>query len=120
VAPGTDFFGAPISKFKDKLPYTSPGQLFMFMNRVHQGGCRWGVAPPGKNFSKKSQRGDQGEIYPPPRRFFEKFKRKPQRGDQRKFFGLNSEMFLKNISFGSPFEISIEFRQKSLKNYDFV
>jgi hypothetical protein len=26
------FFGAPISKFKDKLPYTSPGQLFMFMN----------------------------------------------------------------------------------------
>jgi hypothetical protein len=29
-------------------------------------------------------------------------------------------MFLKNVSFGSPFEISIEFRQKSLKNYDFV
>ncbi len=28
-------------------------------------------------------------------------------------------MFLKNVSFGPPFEISIEFRQKSLKNYDF-
>jgi hypothetical protein len=27
-------------------------------------------------------------------------------------------MLLKNISFGPPFEISIEFRQKSLKNYD--
>jgi hypothetical protein len=26
-------------------------------------------------------------------------------------------MFLKNVSFGPPFEISIEFGQKSLKNY---
>jgi hypothetical protein len=44
----------------------------------------------------------------------EKFScKKSQRGDQRKFFELNSEMFLKNISFGPLFEISIEFRQKS-------
>jgi hypothetical protein len=28
-------------------------------------------------------------------------------------------MFLKNVFFGPSFEISIEFRQKSLKNYDF-
>jgi hypothetical protein len=28
-------------------------------------------------------------------------------------------MFLQNVSFGPPFEISIEFQQKSLKNYDF-
>jgi hypothetical protein len=50
----------------------------------------------------------------------EKFScKKSQSGNQRIFFGLNSEMFLKNVSFGSPFEISIEFRQKSLKNYDF-
>jgi hypothetical protein len=27
--------------------------------------------------------------------------------------------FLKNISFGPPYEISIEFWQKPLKNYDF-
>jgi hypothetical protein len=27
--------------------------------------CRGGVAPPGKIFRKKSQRGDQGKIYPP-------------------------------------------------------
>jgi hypothetical protein len=58
-------------------------------------GCRWGVAPPAKIFRKKSQR-----------------------GDQRKFFGLNLEMFLINVSFGPPFEILIEFRQKSLKNYE--
>jgi hypothetical protein len=55
-----------------------------------------GVAPPGKKISEKTQRGDQGKI-----------------------FGLNSETFLKNVSFGPPFEISIEFRQKSFKNYDF-
>jgi hypothetical protein len=61
------------------------------------GGCWGGVAPPlEKKFRKKSQRGDQGKI-----------------------FGLNSETFLKNVSFGPPFEISIEFRQKSFKNYDF-
>jgi hypothetical protein len=35
------------------------------------------------------------------------------------FFGLNSEIFLKNVFFGHSFEISIEFRQKSFKNYDF-
>jgi hypothetical protein len=29
-------------------------------------------------------------------------------------------MFLKNVSFGPPFEISIEFRQKSLKIMIFV
>jgi hypothetical protein len=28
-------------------------------------------------------------------------------------------MFLKNVSFGPPFDISIEFRQKSLKNFFF-
>jgi hypothetical protein len=28
-------------------------------------------------------------------------------------------MFLKNVSFAPPFEISIEFRQKFFKNYDF-
>jgi hypothetical protein len=28
-------------------------------------------------------------------------------------------MFLKNVSFGPPFEISIEFRQKSLINCEF-
>jgi hypothetical protein len=50
----------------------------------------------------------------------EKFScKKSQRGDQRIFFGLNSQIFLKIVSFGPPFEISIEFRQKSLKNYDF-
>jgi hypothetical protein len=58
--------------------------------------------------------GTKVKIYPPPS-IFKKFKRKPQRGEQRKFFGLNSEMFLKNVSFGPPFEISIEFQQKSLK-----
>jgi hypothetical protein len=29
-------------------------------------------------------------------------------------------MFLKNVSFGPPFEISIKFRQKSLKNYEIM
>ncbi len=80
-----------------------------------------------------------------PPRFFKKFKRKPQRGHQRIFwlesrkplkggpkeiFEQNLEMFplvppsrffstQVKISLGPPFEISIEFRQKSLKNYNF-
>jgi hypothetical protein len=39
--------------------------------------------------------------------------------NEEKEMNRNSETFLKNVSVGSPFEISIEFRQKSLKNYDF-
>jgi hypothetical protein len=91
------------------------------------------VQPPWKNFSEKISKGDQGKIYPPldflrnlgenlkggTKGYFDLSREKPSRGDQRKFFVLNSEMFLKNISFGPPFEISIEFRQKSLKIYDF-
>jgi hypothetical protein len=52
---------------------------------------------PGKFFLDKISKGAKVKIYPPSR-----FKRKPQRGDQRIFFGLNSEMFLKNVSFGPP------------------
>jgi hypothetical protein len=48
------------------------------------------------------------------------FRKISQMGNQRKFFELNLEMFLKNFSFGPPFEISIEFRQKSLKIMIFV
>ncbi len=105
--------------------FTLQIKIYLFITMVNQGRC----SPPWKKY----QRGDQSKTWLPPR-FFKKFKRKPQRGDQRIFwlesrktlkggpreiFGLNLEMFLKNVSLGAPFEISIEFRQKSLKNCNF-
>jgi hypothetical protein len=76
-----------------------------------------GVTPLEKTFGKNLKGWTKVKFAPS--RFLRKFKRKPQRGDQRIFFGLNLEMSLKIVSFSPPFEISIEFLQKSLKNYDF-
>ncbi len=44
--------------FGPKFPY------FTIIARVHQGGCRWGLASLQQKYAKKHKGGDQGEIYP--------------------------------------------------------
>jgi hypothetical protein len=74
-----------------------------------------GCSPPGKKF----QRGDQGKNLHSPLEFLRNLRENLKGGTKGNFLDYFLEMFLKNVSFAPPFEISIEFRQKFFKNYDF-
>jgi hypothetical protein len=54
--------------------------------RVHQGGCRWGVAPLKEFFGKKSQRGDQGKIYPSSLDFLRNLRENLKGGGDQRIF----------------------------------
>jgi hypothetical protein len=86
---------------------------FSRINRVSQGGVQIGCSPPWKNFSVKNLKGGTKVKTYSPLDFLRNL-RENLKGSKDIFWTK-----FRNVSFGLPFEISTEFRQKSLKNCDF-